>query len=222
MIGNIQYFLFFLLSAFCFHPAAYGSDLCTTEFKKIINAGEEYELTPSELAAAIEYGFTSRVQIAAFASSSGIKQVRWAEYQRRTQLGETNSWTWDRWSKIYDINQSRVLKHDTVVKDLQTEYAWKNYTQTEYSVTVPFEHNRRLDLADTSGTVPKGVEVKTGYASLNLKARQQIEADAFLVQHESWLITWYFDGQATKPLLEALKKANIKYVFKNPEIDASV
>lgn len=70
---------------------------------------------------------------------------------------------------------------------------------------------RRLDIADEAAL--RGIEYKTGYQYASEENLWEVSRDAILVKG-GWSIEWVFQGTASQPLLEALKKAKIPYSFR--------
>lgn len=186
-----------------------AAENCTANLVNLLEAGHKHELTPDELGSAVERGYRTTKEIAAYAGSEAHKADRWATYLARSQRGETNNWEYERWSKTYDQNIVRSSKANEIAEAYRRELGWG---RKEVDIPVPFDFGRRLDIADR--TTRRGVEVKSGYATHNVKHRQQIEADRYLVQQKGWTIEWRFDGTASEPLLEALDEAGISHSFR--------
>ncbi|OYD07741.1 hypothetical protein [Paludifilum halophilum] len=138
------------------------------------------------------------------------KAQRWEEYK---ESGGT--WDYEHWSKNYDNNIHRAKKSEKAMNDYWERIGWG---EREVDITIN-GHTRVLDIADVG--VQKGIEHKTrtgtsprsGYFSLTEEIRWEIKRDAMLVK-DDWDITWVFeDAKASKPLLEALEEAGIKYKY---------
>ncbi len=83
------------------------------------------------------------------------KAQRWANYKARTAPDER--WSYDRWSKTYDLNMRRAIEANKAVDAYHEEIGgWG-----EREVTVDVEGvPRRLDIADE--TALRGIEYKPG------------------------------------------------------------
>lgn len=138
------------------------------------------------------------------------KQARWKEYQENPN--NKNKWDYERWSKVYDANITKA-KHANSRRDAyHKEIGWG---ETEQTVQVRVDgtiHTRRHDIADIPNK--KAVEHKTGYQSLNRDVSWELDRDKQLVK-DGWKIEWVFEGNASKPLVNALKEAGISVKFIN-------
>ncbi|MBD1823643.1 DUF4157 domain-containing protein [Cyanobacteria bacterium FACHB-DQ100] len=132
------------------------------------------------------------------------KALRWKEYQQRTG---GKGWSYERWSKQYDINMKQALQANKAVDAFHKQLGWG-----KREATVPVEGvDRRLDIADVSAR--KGIEYKTGETYATQDILWEVARDEILVR-QGWDITWVFEGTASKPLLTALEKAKIKVQFR--------
>lgn len=136
------------------------------------------------------------------AGSPQHKATRWQEYQDRG--GE---WNYDRWSQTYDNNMVRARDAHAIVDSYHQRLGWGEREITIKDVGGTGQ-TRRLDIADV--TTQRGVEVKSGYASLDEAIRSELARDRLLVD-EGWDIRWHFEGTASQPLKEALTNAGIPY-----------
>jgi hypothetical protein len=138
------------------------------------------------------------------------KAARWAEYQARPNAG----WSYERWSKVYDLNMKRAMKASAAEKAFHEMLGGWGKPQVTVDVEgVP----RRLDLEGpdlfAGPGIRHGVEYKTGYITLSQDIKWEVLRDSLLVQ-QGRRITWIFEGTASKPLLQALDDAGIKYLFR--------
>lgn len=184
---------------------------CDINLTNVIDDALDSELSLTETSDALKKGYKGRLN--EYADSPDIKALRWEEYQRRDG---TAGWEFDRWSNNYDLNQSRWR-----IADVKVDEYWEsigNIGRKEVAVdNLPddFDAGRRLDIGDDLSSPPWGIEVKSGYATLNVKIRQQLNVDRYLQNEARWNISWYFDGTASKPLLDALDEAGIPYSFRD-------
>ncbi|TCS95886.1 hypothetical protein [Hazenella coriacea] len=139
------------------------------------------------------------------------KQNRWEVYQ-----ANGGKWDYERWSKVYESNMTKPGRSHEAVDNYRKSIGWGT---TQVSVDTP-NGLRILDIADP--TTKKGIEHKTttkddgsrGYFSRDERIRDEITKDKDLVA-DGWEITWVFEkADASKPLLDELKEAGIKVVFK--------
>lgn len=136
------------------------------------------------------------------------KQARWEEYQSNPN---SSKWDYQRWSNNYDANMVKAKQANRARDAHHQSIGWG---ETEVTVKVEIngkEYNRRLDIADVENT--KAIEYKTGYQSRTEDVLWELERDKELVKR-GWNIEWVFEGKASKPLIEDLKKAGIKVKFK--------
>ncbi len=130
--------------------------------------------------------------------SAAHKAQRWNEYQERG-----GSWDYDRWSKTYDNNMQRAAGAHSVADAYRDELGWG-----EREVTVDVEGvPRRLDIADVASQ--RGVEVKSGYQTLNQSNQWELLRDQTLVE-QGWDMEWHFNDSASGPLLDGLRNAGIR------------
>jgi len=141
--------------------------------------------------------------------SAAHKTQRWQDYQDRN-----GQWSYDRWSKTYDGNMVRAKKAHAIADEYHQKLGWGEREKTVKNVGGTGQ-SRRLDIVDIPNR--KGVEVKSGYTSRSEAVRSELERDKMLVESK-WKIEWYFDGTASKPLLDALDDANIPWTFKDPSL----
>ncbi len=135
------------------------------------------------------------------------KKLRWSEYEAKN-LNNPKKLSYETWSKVYDVNMQQARKSTLAVKAYREKIGWG-----DMEVTVDVEPNisRRLDIADVNAK--KAIEHKTGYISLDKDIKWELDRDKKLIK-QGWSITWHFEGTASKPLIEALKKAGINVTYK--------
>lgn len=136
------------------------------------------------------------------------KAERWKEY-----LDSGGQWNYTRWSNVYDSNMTKAVNAHKAVDDYHSTLGWGG---REVSIIVQVDgknYIRRLDIADSNPLIRKGVEYKTGYQTATQENLWELKRDAELVKL-GWNINWVFEGTASKPLLNALDNAKIKYLFK--------
>jgi hypothetical protein len=133
------------------------------------------------------------------AGSAEHKAAAWKAYQERG--GE---WSYERWSNVYEQNMIQAREANKIADAYQSTLGWG---KREVTVDAGGQA-RRLDIADVA--TKRGVEVKSGYTTLDAEIRSEIARDKILVE-QGWDIQWRFEGKASKPLLEELKNAGIKY-----------
>ncbi|WP_252513667.1 hemagglutinin repeat-containing protein [Xanthomonas arboricola] len=146
---------------------------------------------------------------ARFPGSAEHKAQRWEDYQARNS-GNDKSWDYERWSKQYDVNMQNSSGPLTREAEYRAAIGGENRViQTPYGP-------RQIDaFVDDSKLL---VQVKTGPESLTtinskLGARSNemaIKKDAYLVQN-GYQVEWILEAGASKPLLNALENAGIKY-----------
>lgn len=137
--------------------------------------------------------------VAGAPGSAEHKAAAWKAYRERG--GE---WNYERWGNVYERNMVRARVANKVVDDYHATLGWG---RREVTVDAGGQA-RRLDIADVA--TRRGVEVKSGYTTLNEEIRSEIARDA-LLRGQGWDIRWHFDGKASKPLREALNKLGIPY-----------
>ena len=132
------------------------------------------------------------------------KQARWEEYQSNPN---SSNWSYERWSNTYDANMTKATQANKARDNYHSGLGWG---ETEVTVKVSIDgvdYNRRLDIADEANR--KAIEHKTGYQSRTEDILWELKRDKELVRR-GWKIEWVFDGEASKTLIEDLKKAGIK------------
>ena len=134
------------------------------------------------------------------------KAQRWAEYQERTPPDKR--WSYDRWSKTYDLNMKRAIDANKAVDAYHAEIGgWG-----EREVTVDVEGvPRRLDIADPADL--RGIEYKTGDQYLSQDNLWEITRDEILV-NDGWEIDWVFEHEPSGPLRSALEDAGINVIVR--------
>jgi len=135
--------------------------------------------------------------------SAEHKALRWKEYQERG-----GKWEYERWSNNYQQNIIRAKAANKIVDAYHRTLGWGRR-----EITVELNGvRRRLDIADIA--TRRGVEVKSGYATLTNEVRSELARDANL-RSAGWDIRWYFEGNASKPLLDELKRLKIPFTGGN-------
>jgi len=131
------------------------------------------------------------------------KAATWDQYEARG-----GDWSYERWSSVYDANQTRAAQANAAVDDYHRSLTWGTREVTIDEITVDGEQtSRRLDIADTFSQ--KGIEYKTGYQTATVDNMWELQRDAQLVRL-GWDIEWVFRDRASAPLLEALRNAGIR------------
>ncbi|MFN5530902.1 MAG: polymorphic toxin-type HINT domain-containing protein, partial [Planctomycetaceae bacterium] len=131
--------------------------------------------------------------------TSDHKALRWREYRERG-----GGWGYERWSNVYEQNMVRARAASKIVDDYHKGLGWGRR-----EVTVDINGvARRIDIADLP--TRRGVEVKSGYTTLNAEIRSELAWDAEL-RAQGWDIRWHFEGTASKPLLKELGRLRIPY-----------
>jgi hypothetical protein len=125
------------------------------------------------------------------------KMDRWNKYQKRGGTKE-----YDSWSKQYDTNM-RNYKHGAA---REAEYR-KAMGASEGTLKTRLT-NRQIDILKTKEMYAG--QLKTGPVSLTKENAIAIAKDAELVKMK-WTVEHILEKGASKPYLEALKKAGIKY-----------
>jgi hypothetical protein len=136
--------------------------------------------------------------------TSEHKAARWKEYQ---ESGRTLDY--ENWIKRYEIAMQQARKANAAADSYHKEIGWG---KREVTVDLSDNARRRLDIADFE--TQRGIEYKTGEIYRSQEIRSEIERDAILVK-KGWDIEWVFEGTASKPLLNDLEKAGIRYKFRN-------
>jgi hypothetical protein len=132
------------------------------------------------------------------------KAATWDYYR-----GRGGDWDYDRWSSVYDANQTRASQANAAADAYHQTLGWGTREVTVDDISVDGEQtSRRLDIADKA--LQKGVEYKTGYQSATADNMWELKRDAELVRR-GWDIEWVFRDTASQPLLDALHDAGIRY-----------
>ena len=126
------------------------------------------------------------------------KAQRWKEYQARDNAG----WSYERWSKQYDINMENASY------GLSRERKYREVFGGESRVLKTDFTLRQIDIAD--GTSLK--QLKTGKVSLTKQAKIDIQKDAWLID-EGYHVEYILEKGASKPFLNALDENNIPYTI---------
>ena len=126
------------------------------------------------------------------------KAQRWKDYQARDNAG----WSYERWSKQYDINMRNASY------GLSRERKYREVFGGESRVLKTDFTLRQIDIAD--GTSLK--QLKTGKVSLTKQAKIDIQKDAWLMD-EGYHVEYILEKGASKPFLNALDENNIPYTI---------
>jgi len=130
------------------------------------------------------------------------REQRWKEYQERK-----GTWAKKRWDKVYDANMLKAQKAHKAVNQYHKHLG--GWGRREVTVEVDgLGQKRRFDIADE--VVLQGIEYKTGYQYADESNLLQIHKDAKLIE-AGWEIKWVFTKMPSKPLQQALHKANISF-----------
>jgi len=133
------------------------------------------------------------------------KAQRWKEYKGK--------WSYERWEKTYHANMQNAKKGSASVKRRQKEIDLKSKLEVE--VKVEEGVYRRLDIANVKKK--KAVEVKSGkYVCLDEFTLSEVERDGKLVEQD-WEIEWFFDNDASGPLVDKLNEEGISVEFRAKE-----
>ncbi len=116
-------------------------------------------------------------------------------------------WDYYHWSKTYDNNMTRASDAHRIADNYHQRLGWGQREVTIQNVGGTGQ-SRQLDIADVA--TQRGVEVKSGYASLSPTVRSQLAKDKLLVE-EGWDIRWHFEDKASQPLKNKLKNAGIPF-----------
>ncbi|MDR0865949.1 MAG: hypothetical protein LBO74_13600, partial [Candidatus Symbiothrix sp.] len=132
----------------------------------------------------------------------GHKAERWMQYKE-----SNGEWNYERWSNTYNANMNRANIARQVEIDYINTIGWG-----EHQVSIKAgNQTRRLDIADEIER--KGIEIKsyeTGKVYATQAIKQEISADKYLINIESWQIEWVFKGcEPSQPLKELLEQSNI-------------
>ena len=126
------------------------------------------------------------------------KAQRWKEYQARDNAG----WSYERWSKQYDINMENASYGLSRERKYREVFGGKSRVlKTDFTL-------RQIDIAD--GTSLK--QLKTGKVSLTKQAKIDIQKDAWLID-EGYHVEYILEKGASKPFLNALDENNIPYTI---------
>ena len=128
------------------------------------------------------------------------KAQRWLEYQESGR-----KWKYPRWSKQYAVNMRNATK--PLLREAQYRAALNGQNRI---LRTPFGR-RQVDVYIAAKR--RLVQLKTGKESLTTTRRGAntlaIQKDAWLVK-QGWRVEWVLEKGGSAPLLEALKKANIR------------
>lgn len=126
------------------------------------------------------------------------KAERWAQYQARN-----GTWTYERWSKQYDINI------ENATRGLKREADYRTIMEGENRILETAYGNRQIDIyieaQDYAG------QVKTGKQYLTARNRLAIERDAWLITNQRVQVEWILEKGGSKQLLKALRDAGIEF-----------
>jgi hypothetical protein len=148
------------------------------------------------------------------AGSMEHMEQRWKDYK-----GDLKKENWENvyWANMVKASESRKAVEAYQKTLLLSDPSMK---ELEVSVDVPPETNsegkttRRIDITDDRDKPTKAIEHKTGYQSLSVDIKSEVDRDAWLVANKDMDITWHFEDRGgkepSKPLLEYLKKNGIK------------
>ena len=186
-----------------------GEELATSETvvirENIEEALEEIPNQHAEQISKITGGTSGDEPVAGGSPVPGTpehKELRWNEYQARG-----GSWSYERWSNVYDKNMTKAIQANEAVNDYHQRIG--GWGQREVTVNAG-GYNRRLDIADVGSL--RGIEYKTGYITRSQEINWEVARDKVLVQ-SGWDIEWVFRDRASEPLLNDLKEAGIRYRF---------
>jgi hypothetical protein len=132
------------------------------------------------------------------------KAAAWEAYQARS--GE---WNYERWSNVYEANQSRATAANEAVDAYHQTLGWGKREVTLEADVNGTTYDRRLDIADR--LTQQGVEYKTGYQSVTPDNLWEIARDQALIEKGGWSIKWVFRDTASQPLKDILKSAKIPF-----------
>jgi hypothetical protein len=135
--------------------------------------------------------------------SAEHKAAAWELYSQRPNDG----WNYDRWSSVYESNQSRATAARAAELAYHHQVGWGSHQVEVKPVVDGVVSPRILDIADRETL--RGIEYKTGYQTLSPDVRWEMARDAALVA-EGWSIEWVFRDSASQPLLDALNAAGIE------------
>ena len=126
------------------------------------------------------------------------KAQRWKDYQAR----DNASWSYERWSKQYDINMRNASY------GLSRERKYREVFGGESRVLKTDFTLRQIDIAN--GTSLK--QLKIGKVSLTKQAKIDIQKDDWLMD-EGYDVEYILEKGASKPFLNALDENNIPYTI---------
>lgn len=141
------------------------------------------------------------------AGSDAHKAARWKEYQ-----DNGGTWSYDRWSKVYDANMTRASAANDAVDAYHETLGWGEREVTVDANVDGVDYPRRLDIADVA--TQRGIEYKTGYQTATQDNLWEVARDKSLVD-SGWDIQWVFRDSASQPLKDALDEAGIGYKVGN-------
>ncbi len=134
---------------------------------------------------------------------------RWRDYVKRTN--KADRWERSRWDRQYDVNMEQARRGNAAA-----DAYWRDEVGWGRREVYPKEDpTRRLDIADPTSVPPRAIEYKTGYTTASVDIMSEVTRDASLVR-QGWDITWVFQGDASEPLLAALRRRQIGYRFNPP------
>jgi hypothetical protein len=137
------------------------------------------------------------------------KAAAWGLYNQRPN----GDWSYDHWSAVYDVNQTRAIQAHAAADLYRDQVGWGEREVTVETAVDGVPSARRLDIADERGQ--RGIEYKTGYQSATADNLWELQRDAELVKR-GWQIEWVFKDRASQPLLDALDRAGIKHKLQGP------
>lgn len=134
---------------------------------------------------------------------SGHKLNAWADY-----LARRGEYGFERWSNVYEANQTRARLANQAVDAYQETLGWGKREVTVQVNVDGDDYDRRLDIADLE--TRRAIEYKTGYQTATEDNLQEIARDRALTR-QGWNIQWVFRDTASKPLKAYLTDAGIPY-----------
>jgi hypothetical protein len=143
--------------------------------------------------------------------SAAHKAQRWLDYLARVKEAGGTPWSYDRWSRQYDVN----MRNPVEGLARQREYA-EMLGGASKTVNVPGLGNRQIDVLTTGADGKKvAVEIKTGYEYLSTTGStpndKAIEKDKWLAEN-GYSVVWVLEEGASQPLKDALDAAGIKWI----------
>ncbi|WP_256582469.1 hemagglutinin repeat-containing protein [Pseudomonas sp. Irchel 3A5] len=197
-----------------------ASDLPSGETKVVANgtpAANDASFEGAKVTEPAGTSPTSGGNIAANSNTSNVltpgtvehKAQRWADYQA-INTGNDKAWSYDRWNGQYEVN----MKNSS--GPLQREAEYRLALGGENVVIKTPYGPRQIDAFVPDESLM--VQIKTGKESLttiesklaNKSNEMAIKKDAYLVK-QGYQVEWVLEKGATKPLLNALEKAGVKY-----------